>query len=188
MATSKGKILAISVFAAAALSVCGVSAAEFEPVQPGDELIFFSAPEFSKIKSTHNKREDADTREEHAVFIGAGMHAVIGFVEAINDEIVFNFDLSVKNVVDMFNYNNKQKKEWGSADSVDSSFGKFIVKSYRLPEKNQECFGFSVEADYSTWDDYSRPTKLLFGYYCEREGDPLPPSKIISLIKSITVK
>ena len=189
MATAKGKIVAISVFAAVALSVCGVWAAELEPVEPGEERIFFSAPEFlSNIQPTHFKREDADSRQDYAFFSGAGVFAAITFLEAINDEIVFNFDLSVKKIVDFFTYNENYKKEWGSADTVDSSLGRFIVKNYRLPEKNQECFGFSVEADYSSTDDLSRPTEVLFGYYCAGEGDALPPSKITSLIKSITVK
>ena len=189
MATSKRKIVAITVFAAAALSVCGVSAAELEPVVPGEERIFFSAPEFSNINPIHQKLENADTRQEYGVFRGAGMHAVIGFLETKSDETVFHFDLSVKGVVDMLYYDKTHKKEWGSASRVDSGLGSFSVKKFRVSEKNQECFGFSMEDAFGVVDDASSgPSKILLGYYCAKEGDPLPLSKITSLIKSITVK
>ena len=186
MATAKGKIVAISVFAAVALSVCGVSAAQLEPVQPGNERIFFSVPEFSKIKSRHGKIERKTYRTAYAFFKGDGTRAEF-FLHEAKEETVFNFDVSVESVVDRFNYNKTRKKEWGSADAVDTLLGKFIVKNYRLPEKNQECFGFSVESSFGTYDLYTRPTELLLGYYCAREGDPLPSTKINSLIKNITV-
>ena len=189
MVTANGKIVAISVFAAAALNVCSVSAAELEPVRPGDERIFFSAPEFFNIKPIHQKLEGADTREEYGVFGGAGMHAVIGFLETKSDDTVFHFDLSVKSAVDMLYYDKTHKKEWGSSDLVVSLLGTFSVKKFRVSEKNQECFGFSMEDAFGVVDDASSgPSKILLGYYCAREGDPLPPTKITSLIKSITVK
>lgn len=189
MATAKGKIVAITVFAAVALSVCGVSAAELEPVRPGEERIFFSAPEFSNINPIHQKVENEDRRQYYAVFMRTDMHAVIGLFETKSDETVFNFDLSVKSVVDMLYYDKTHKKEWGSASRVDSGLGSFSVKKFRVSEKNQECFGFSMEDAFGVVDDaFSGPSKILLGYYCAREGDPLSPTKIISLIKSITVR
>ena len=188
MATSKGKIVAISVFAAAALSVCGVSAAELEPVQPGDERIFFSAPEFSNINPIHQKLETADSRQELGIFMRTDMHAVIMFLETKSDETVFHFDLSVKSAVGMSYYDKTHKKEWGSASRVDAGLGSFSVKKFRVSEKNQECFGFSMEDAFGVVDDASSgPSKILLGYYCAKEGDPLPPNKITGLIKSITV-
>ena len=188
MACAKGKTLAISLFAATALSVCGVSAAELEPVPPGNEQIAVAYAELIKAKRIYKKREDSTTREEYALFIGDDMHAVFVLLAMKSRDFVIDFDFSVKKIVDHFEYNKTHKKEWGQSITVQALLGFINVQQYTIPEVNQECIGFSVEFEFSSEDIQSRPSKLLLGYYCAKADGRLSSTNITRLVKGIFVQ
>lgn len=188
MVCARGKTVALSLFAATALSVCGASAAKFVTVPPGDELIAVAYAELSKAKRINKKREDSASREEYALFIGDDMHAVFVLLAVKNEDYAVDNDFSVENIVDHFEFNKTHKKKWGQSIRVPAMLGTFSVKQYTLPEANQECIGFSVESESNPEDIQSRPLKLLLGYYCATADGRLSAANITRLVKGIYVK
>ena len=190
MVSAKGVIAAISVFAVAMLTTDGATSGGLEPIPPSEASFIFTAEEFSGAIPVYKKKVDEffGTRQDLGFFMAGGAHAVIVYVQAINDETVLE-PPALKDLVDSFKFNNMYEKEWGDESSVESHLGKFWVVPYRIASKIRECFGFSLEFDidahdYNNW----RYRKLIFGYYCATMGEKFSPTKITNLIKSISIK
>ena len=184
---------AIALIAAAALGGAQALALErpmIAVIAPGDERIVFAAEEFEGTTPRRVRYTDVWEREEYALFQGNGAQAEIIYSAAKTDEamIALAYNLVIARMVKTWNLNRNNVEAWGGKGEVSTPFGLFFYRRYKLARRNRVCFGFSGEWDEPSDDPQQRPGKVLFGYFCAKEGADLPYDRIEDLILRLGIR
>ena len=188
--------LAFPMVAAALLAGCAASTYDAQQTYDSRHVSFL-APDSGHV--TVNAREfrgeprrrvvfdEAWQREEYVLYRGFGAQAELFYSRAAAGTYALEYEDLVERSVGRWNINRGQAKQWGEHGRVYSLFGDVFYRAYRLPALDRSCAGFSVDWDYRADDPFTRPSKVLFGYYCAAPGAPLAQEEIEDLIAGIRV-
>jgi len=163
----------------------GATADDIIPIPLPDVRILFNAQEFAGQSIMRAKFTDTWQREEYALFRGAKSQAEIVYIAATTRETSLDADVTLKSMIKKWNFNANSKISWGEEIKALATFGEVFVMPYRHRENS--CVGFSSEWGTAGDDPEVRPTKMVFGYYCELSGTPLSSAQIETLIDEIQV-
>ncbi len=187
-----GKAVASLVLAMAVLGGCEVSAIQrpmIAKVAPGDERIVFAAAEFAGTTPVHVKFIDSWQREDYALFKGNGAQGEILYAAANPyDQVALEYQFTVDRSVETWNLNRKYAKSWGDAERFPGPFAEFFYIPFTLVETDRSCFGFTADWDDPADDPDHRPGKVLFGYYCAKEGVSLTVERMEGLLEGIGIR
>jgi hypothetical protein len=163
----------------------GTAADDIVPVPLPDARILFNAPEFAGQSIMRAKFADTWQREEYALFRGARSKAEVVYIAATARETSLDADVTLKSMIRKWNFNANSKIFWGEEIKALATFGEVFVLPYR--HRDNSCMGFSSEWGTAGDDPEVRPTKMVFGYYCELAETPLTTAQIDALIDEIQV-
>lgn len=183
------KILAaIGVLGLGACTVESMPRPTIENLSAGDERIVFRAPAFSG--AVHSMRfSDFWEEEEYALFQGAGAQAEILYAGvSAYDQLALEYGFTVARSVETWTFNKGVPKQWNDVQRVRTPLTEFFYKPYRLAGRNRQCFGFSGEWAHPADDPEIRPGKVIFGYYCAKEGEALGATDMARLLLGITLR
>lgn len=163
----------------------GTTADDIVPVPLPDVRILFNAQEFAGQSIMRAKFTDIWQREEYALFRGANSQAEIVYIAATARETSLNADVTLKSMIKKWNFNANSQVTWGEETKALATFGEVFVIPYS--NRDNSCVGFSSEWGTAGDDLEVKPTKMVFGYFCELSGTPLPTARIEALIDEIEV-
>lgn len=163
----------------------GSATDDIVPIPLSDVRILFTAKEFAGQSIMRAKFADAWQREEYALFRGAKSQAEIVYITATARETSLNADVTLKSMIEKWNFNANSKISWGEEIKALAAFGQVFALPYR--HRDNSCVGFSSEWGTAGDDPELRPTKMVFGYFCELSGTPLATARIEALIDAIEV-
>ncbi len=180
----------------AALSVCVLTACAMtlgpgdrvEQVPPEDGLVVLSAPEFEAGTARHVRHTDSWQQEEYVLLAGRGAQAEIVYAAVTETPIALTYPYAIQGAVDRWHFNRGKRKIWDGSDRRGTLFDPIFYRRYRLADEDRDCFGFSAEWDHPSDDPWSRPGRVLFGYYCAAPGASLSDEKISRLISGLSAK
>jgi hypothetical protein len=163
----------------------GAAAGGIVPVPLSDARILFDIQAFAGQPITRAKFTDTWQREEYALFRGAKARAEIVYIAATARETSLDATVSLKSMIGKWNFNASSNIAWGEEFKALATFGKVFVLPYR--HRDNSCIGFSSEWATARDDPEVRPTKMIFGYYCEATGTPLTAGRVEKLVDAIEV-
>ena len=155
---------------------------------PDAGYLSLAAKEFRSEPRRRVVFDEAWQREEYALYRGFGAQAELFYSEAAAGTIALEYGDPLNRSIDRWNINRGQDKQWGAEGRVYSALGDVFYRTYRLPALDRTCAGFSAEWDYRADDPFTRPSKVMFGYYCAAPGAPLAEEEVERLIASIRVE
>ena len=181
----------IAIIGILGLSACALESiprATIQNLSPGAERIVFRAPAFSG--AVHGMRfADFWEEEEYALFQGAGAQAEILYASvSAYDQLALEYGFTVARSVETWTFNKGFSKAWGEVRLIRTPVTEFFYRPYRLAGQNRQCFGFSGEWAYPADDPETRPGKVMFGYYCGREGEAMDVAHMERLLSGITIR
>jgi hypothetical protein len=170
-----------------AVSIPGLSTSgdDIVPVPPADARILFEAPAFVGQAVARAKFTDHWQREEYALFRGARGQAEIIYLAATARETSLETDVGLKTMIKRWNFNADSGITWAEEIKAFAAFGGVFALPYR--QNGYSCFGFSSDWGPAFDDPETRPTKMVFGYYCEIAQAPLTQAEVEALIDNMGI-
>lgn len=175
----------LALAACKSISIPGFGSQDIEPVPLADSRILFEAPVFAGRPIVRAKFTDDWQREEYARFAAPNAQAEVVYIAATARETSLDYETGLRAMVDGWNFNAGTDIAWGDEFKALAAFGAVFVVPYA--QRGNACFGFSAEWAVALDDPGLKPTKTVFGYYCERSEKPLPKRRIEAMVDSIEV-
>ena len=188
---SKRQLSTLILTMVTALAACAGSPREnlrVDWVVPGEHQIVVSSESFSTAKTFRVKYTDAWQMEEYALFRAGGMQLEIIYAEASRAfTVALDYQLPLVSMVSTWNLNSRQNIVWGPLGRIDNRLGTWFYRTYELSDIQKSCAGFMLEWDEIYEDPQGRPGKVVFGYFCGAEGEPLEDEAVRALIRGIRI-
>jgi hypothetical protein len=161
------------------------AAEDIVPVPLEDARLLFDVAAFAKRPPVRAKFSDSWQREEYALFQGSYSQAEIVYIVATARETALAYEVGLKSMIKKWNFNAGKEILWGEEGKGFSAFGTVFFQPFA--HSGNGCFGFSAEWAIANDDPGTKPTKAVFGYYCEASKTALTTARIQSLIGAIEV-
>ncbi len=102
-----------------------------------------------------------------------------GVVELVFDTVIDDGDdlslqqkLDVKDTIEGWYFNKGKKISWGKRNYIFAGEDQITTQLYRL-SSGYSCIGLLQEWDHPPGDNQGNPSKIIFGYMCEKQKEPV---------------
>ncbi len=178
----------------AGLSACAVSDTAVSGLRPLEEknaLLIFTAGPFNKPAIQRTMFADPSQREEYALFKQSNQIAEVVFLSTRH---LHTNNLGLDNwgtldaMISGWNYTKSGVQLDQEAYRFDAGWVGYWVKPFVVSQTEQNCAGFRAEWDGRADDPEHRPSKMIFGYFCENPGLSLSRVDIEKRIQELGVR
>ncbi len=151
--------------------------------------VVFSGAPFGQAADPRIVYANSIEREEYALFKSPDRQAELVYITTRHihiTNVVIDKLFSLDETISGFRFNQMQPVVSGTPFKLKAKGIGFWAKSYQLAKANQTCGAFS-----GSWDapgDELRPSKVLFGYFCETGQLPLTKAQIKSTVDKIGIR
>jgi len=125
---------------------------------------------------------------EYARFQDSTRIAELVYDTAIDggDEISIQHEKTVKSMIEGWNFNRGKTISWGESGHTLDGFDEISTQAYRL-SSGHACIGFLYEWDHPPADDKGHPSKIAFGYFCQKQDRPLTANQATAFLDAIDI-
>lgn len=152
-------------------------------------LISFDQAPFDQGAQERIVYATALERDEYALFKSTDRQAEFIYITTRHllwDNVVVDRMFNLAGAMEGFRQNQSETPVSGEPFRLDSQGIRYWAKSYLLPKAGKTCGVFS-----GSWDhpyDEVRPSKALFGYFCQLGSEPLTVKMIKQTVDSIGIR
>ncbi len=182
---------AFLVLAATGCSVTKQDAGTFRtPIEDRGRVVT-DASAFTNINPIRVTFEDFREFEEYSLFRSERGQAEMLFIEIPerrSQNHILDFSKLVSSAVQMWRFNQETDLKFEPSVSVTNNLGDFWIRRYQQVATGRSCVGFVGTWDLNFSDPSIRPTKALFGYYCQPSGNALSQQDAKRFVTSIDIR
>ncbi len=156
---------------------------------PSVRQIVFNSGDFSNGPQTSVLYANTIEREEYALFKSPDRQAEFIYITTRHfhtTNVVINRIFDLETAINGFRHNQSGTRTAGQPFRVKSNGISYWAKSYQLPEQKRACAVFSGSWDHPA--DDLRPSKALFGYFCETATAALTKAHIENQINKVGIR
>ena len=189
---TKCRNLICVVFLFSALSGCAIKEGArtgLRALAETEGMIAFSHSSFNGLAKERILYADMSERDEYALFQSPDQQAEFVYITTRHIHMtnlvvdqMFNLDMAMQK----FRHNQHEIPISGDAFKLKLHGIRYWARSFQLTQAGKSCGVFS-----GSWDapaDELRPSKALFGYFCEKGKAPLSVQKIEQIMSSIGLR
>jgi hypothetical protein len=125
-------------------------------------------------------------RGEYALFTDDAVRAEIAFIAAIGDFVSLDYPARLRAMIESWHFNITRSVSYGEDGNIVTGFSNYHILHYRLGQSHN-CVGFEYGWDSPGTDPDSKPGKLVIGYFCSTQKQPLSRKQLIRLFDGLDV-
>ena len=97
------------------------------------------------------------------------------------DDLSLQQEFDVRDSIEGWYFNRGKKISWGKSNHIFVGEDQITTQLYRL-SSGYSCIGLLQEWDHPPGDNQGNPSKVVFGYMCEKQTEPLSDQQTAELL------
>ncbi len=192
--TTVGRRIRVPILAIAALgtlSACqtvGTAAGAVRPVQGNEALISVDDDKFRNAAERRLRFKDAWQTQEYVNFESRDIQSEMIYAAAKRfDYVTLEFPFTADDTLQQWKFLSTGIAETGRSRRVNIALFDVRYRTFKAAPWTNTCFGFTAEGPQKNDDPNSRPTEIVWGYFCDRFGRVLSDENIEDIIFGINI-
>jgi len=157
-------------------------------IQPNAEQISAS-PDFNRATVAVTFQNDLQ-REDYVMFRGNGRRMELVYSHSTAPLTALRYTrFQLQERAESWNFNQGKTTGWGPDRFTTTPLAEFIYRRYWIRDHGKRaCAAFESAWDIAKDDARLQPRRVLFGYYCNPDGQPLPAARLAKILGAIKVR
>jgi len=178
----------------AGLSACAIPDNARSGLRPLDEkngVLAFGDGPFKRAASERIMFADPSQREEYALFKSTGGVAEVVYITTRHlhlEHIHLDSSMTSDKMIRSWTYTKNAKPVEAEAYWFDAGWVGMWVRPFTISETQQSCAAFNAEWDKPADDIEQRPSKTMFGYFCNPAGVNLTRADVEKRLTEVGIR